>query len=566
MPLWPHQTPIVEAAVALTAAGRSCAIVVCTAGGKTRCSIETIRRRAVPAFVVVPTRQLVVQWVRELTDAGLAVVPDPTRSGEVAVQTIDAAIRREPPRVPLLVVDEAHNYQSDRRTKWLTAARDQGAVLLGLTATPKRLDGRAVADLFPEVAHAPYTLAQALIDGALVDCRPYRVHCKDDTGAIVPVTDTPDCNRQIVEHWVRLAGPSAEYPEGRPTVAFLPSIEWAESFAEAANQHLGPGTACALHSKSPVTVEDWLPNGTKAAPKYRIAASVNQFFEGFDYPPTAALIFVRDTQSDRLKVQGIGRGLRRHPGKRDCVLIDVSGAADNIDWAGLYDLEGAQTDDLPPTLTRAPGVPVEVPAVELPTFGTLVTWATARQSWAEICHAARRRDWTPVQTPRGPGLAAGYYQGRRPVLLVLLASRHDPSAVVLMELTWAPDGEPVFERIRGAWDQHDILAGHPAEDEPTMTRLAEAILDGHEWQIIADQRRVRDQVAKWYRDTQEPSEKTRAAIALEGLACPPTHGQAAKLLRTLRTPGAENARRRWAPEPARVPAPQLPVFQDDAPP
>lgn len=47
--------------------------------------------------------------------------------------------------------------------------------------------------------------------------------------------------------------------------------------------------------------------------------------EGFDVPAVAAVVLARPTRSCGLYIQQVGRGLRRHPGKTDCIVIDVVG-------------------------------------------------------------------------------------------------------------------------------------------------------------------------------------------------------------------------------------------------
>jgi hypothetical protein len=49
--------------------------------------------------------------------------------------------------------------------------------------------------------------------------------------------------------------------------------------------------------------------------------------EGFDVPNVSCVLLLRPTTSWALFAQMVGRGLRLHPGKTDCLVIDVVGAA-----------------------------------------------------------------------------------------------------------------------------------------------------------------------------------------------------------------------------------------------
>jgi superfamily II DNA or RNA helicase len=44
--------------------------------------------------------------------------------------------------------------------------------------------------------------------------------------------------------------------------------------------------------------------------------------EGADFPGVECLLFLRPTESKRIFVQQLGRGLRRSVGKSHCVVID----------------------------------------------------------------------------------------------------------------------------------------------------------------------------------------------------------------------------------------------------
>lgn len=49
---------------------------------------------------------------------------------------------------------------------------------------------------------------------------------------------------------------------------------------------------------------------------------VTEISEGYDYAPIDAVVLMRPTRSPVLMVQTIGRGLRLHPGKTDCLVLD----------------------------------------------------------------------------------------------------------------------------------------------------------------------------------------------------------------------------------------------------
>ena len=71
----------------------------------------------------------------------------------------------------------------------------------------------------------------------------------------------------------------------------------------------------------------------------RCLINVNVLTTGFDAPHTDLLAFMRPTMSTSLYVQMAGRGMRIHPGKQDCLVLD---------FAGLIERHGPVNDVDPP--------------------------------------------------------------------------------------------------------------------------------------------------------------------------------------------------------------------------
>lgn len=172
--------------------GRRGIIAAATGTGKTRLAIEAIRRTAADGartVVVVPTRLLQEQWIREIRAARVVSSrrigtiggpnPDPNPDHLVIVAVMDSARGGGRNLVnhwnglglpTMLVVDECH---------WAGSHHNRGvfdgAALwrLGLSATPERGDDGFDAVLGPElggIVHR-YSLRDAMDDGVLADLR-----------------------------------------------------------------------------------------------------------------------------------------------------------------------------------------------------------------------------------------------------------------------------------------------------------------------------------------------------------------------------------------------------------
>ena len=172
--------------------GRRGIVAAATGTGKTRLAIEVLRRTAdegARATVVVPTRILQDQWLRELraarvvparrigTIGGLA--PDPNPDHLIIVAVIDSARTGGRSLVKhwnglalptMLVVDECH---------WAGSEYNRGVFegdarwRLGLSATPERGDDGFDEVLEPELGGIVYrySLKDAMDDGVLADLR-----------------------------------------------------------------------------------------------------------------------------------------------------------------------------------------------------------------------------------------------------------------------------------------------------------------------------------------------------------------------------------------------------------
>ena len=65
--------------------------------------------------------------------------------------------------------------------------------------------------------------------------------------------------------------------------------------------------------------------------------------EGFDDPEVSCIAMARPTRSEGLYAQCVGRGTRRHPGKRDCLVLDFADVS-SLDLCTLPSLFGAPRD------------------------------------------------------------------------------------------------------------------------------------------------------------------------------------------------------------------------------
>ena len=79
--------------------------------------------------------------------------------------------------------------------------------------------------------------------------------------------------------------------------------------------------------------DEFRGHDTKKGPA--ILVTVDRFGEGVSVPDIDALVMLRATLSPRVAVQALGRGLRLHAGKKDCLVVDGVGFKEIVDqWDG----------------------------------------------------------------------------------------------------------------------------------------------------------------------------------------------------------------------------------------
>jgi superfamily II DNA or RNA helicase len=233
----------------------------------------------------------------------------------------------------LIVIDEAHH--TSART-WQTVLDSfPNAWRLGVTATPERLDGKGLGDLFEELVLGPsVTELQGL--GFLCSTKYYVPKTIDRRELRTTAGDfrASDCEAQgrkilgdVVAAYNRFAG-------GMRAVAFCSSIAHAEAQAEA----FGEGWEV-ISSKLNAQERRRMVERFTAGETIGLT-SVDVISEGFDLPAIGAAILLRPTQSLGMHLQQIGRALRPFPGKPHAVIIDhvnnllVHGLAeDERDWS-----------------------------------------------------------------------------------------------------------------------------------------------------------------------------------------------------------------------------------------
>jgi DNA repair protein RadD len=353
--LRPYQTDIAaEFERHVERGDRRILLVAPTGSGKTIVAAEIIRHmttRGQSVLVLAHRREIITQTSGKLTghgvrhgviQAGLENLLRPMESVQVAsVQTLWVRAVRSGamplPPADLLIIDEAHHCPATTYTKIIAAYPN--AVLLGLTATPCRGDGRGLGGIFETLIECPQVAA--LIEGKyLVKTRLYAPVDPDLRGVktqagdyvehqLADRMDRPKLVGDIITHWHK-------YGERRKTVAFAcsvgHSIHIRDEFVRAGvrAEHLDGSTPKDQRDETLARL---------ASGETEVVSNCMVLTEGWDMPVVGCCILARPTKKMGLFRQMIGRVLRPADGKPDAIVLDHSGAVfrhglpeDHVDW------------------------------------------------------------------------------------------------------------------------------------------------------------------------------------------------------------------------------------------
>jgi DNA repair protein RadD len=353
MKLRDYQGNVVAKFNAESAAGRCRIIVVAPTGsGKTVIGAEIIKQH-VDAYkdvlVLAHRREIIAQTSKKLHDHGIAhgiiqagFSPRPMERAQVAsIQTLHARAirsdRMELPPADLIVIDECHHCPAQSYLEIVGAYPN--AIILGLTATPCRGDGRGLGGIFDTIIEAPQ-VALLIEQGHLVKTRCYAPVNPDLTGVETRVGDYVESQRaermdrpklvgDIIEHWHK-------FGERRKTVAFAVNVAHSIHLRD---EFVKSGVRAEHIDGSTPKPERDATLARLASGEIELVTNCMVLTEGWDMPEVACCILARPTKKMGLYRQMIGRVLRPASAKADAIILDHSGAVfrhgfaeDKVEW------------------------------------------------------------------------------------------------------------------------------------------------------------------------------------------------------------------------------------------
>jgi DNA repair protein RadD len=313
MNLRPYQTELITAIRLQYQLGhRKVLAVLPTGAGKTVCFshiAQSAARKGNRVLIAVHRQELLDQASRSLPmPHGLIAANrsmDLSHAVQVAsVQTLARRLHKLPRDFfQLVVIDEAH--------------------LLGVTATPIRLDGRGLGEHYQVMVEGPS--AQWLTDNCyLANARVLAPPGFDSTGIRKRMGDfdTKEAEQRVGTIMGDCLSHYRKHLDGQTAIAFCCSVAHAEAVARLFQSNGIP--AASIDGTMDATTRRQLLQDLGTG-RIRILTSCALIGEGVDVPSVGGCILLRPTQSVSLHLQMIGRCLRPSPGKAAAVVLDHVG-------------------------------------------------------------------------------------------------------------------------------------------------------------------------------------------------------------------------------------------------
>ena len=225
-----------------------------------------------------------------------------------------------------IVIDECHHAVAESYKKIINYFEPE--FLLGLTATPERLDNQDVLSLFDENVPYELRLRDAIINDLIVPFHYYGIRDKlidyslnknAERKMIAELSDTKHCDficSEIENH----------RQEGKlKALVFCKNQAHARMMSEAFNERGYHSTYLIGRNTVGERIKAYEELQKDESGTLEILCSIDILNEGVDIPGVNMVVFLRPTESSTIFIQQLGRGLRKYNDKKYVTVLDFIG-------------------------------------------------------------------------------------------------------------------------------------------------------------------------------------------------------------------------------------------------
>jgi superfamily II DNA or RNA helicase len=327
-------------------------ILICspTGSGKTIIALDVINKAVLSnkkGLLLAHNREIISQFAKKLSnqDIDFNLIMGGSRLKEteslITLATIQSYKNIKFKDYDYIIIDEAHHAAASNYRRLIEFYNDK--VIIGFTATPKRLDRKSLNDIF-EIMIEAATMIELIKENVLI--KP-KIFSLDKTGTEA-LTEEQENNRisiieteimkpkmvgKLVENW-------SKYASGMRTIAFGRNIDHAEMIAEKFNSH---GIQSVVISYKTRKKEREQSIKLLERNEIKLISNCGLFSEGIDIPTLECVIIATPTLSLSKYMQMVGRVIRTHPSKNSAVILDHAGCIEKHGLPYIYrnwDLNG----------------------------------------------------------------------------------------------------------------------------------------------------------------------------------------------------------------------------------
>lgn len=237
----------------------------------------------------------------------------------------------DPHAYDVVIVDEFHHAAANTYRRLLEHL--QPKVLLGLTATPERADGKSVLGWFDDRIASELRLWTAIDQGLLCPFQYFGINDQTDLSGVNwrngrydrrQLENVYTAERFWVQRVLQEVQAKVTDPLSMKALGFCVGIRHAEYMAEQFNAAGIPSRAVSSN-----TARDDRRTAVSEleAGRLNVLFTVDLFNEGVDIPAADTVLFLRPSDSATIFLQQLGRGLRLHEHKACLTVLDFVGGA-----------------------------------------------------------------------------------------------------------------------------------------------------------------------------------------------------------------------------------------------
>ena len=223
-----------------------------------------------------------------------------------------------------IIIDECHHAAADSYKKIIDYFEPE--FLLGLTATPERMDNQDVFELFGNNVPYELRLRDALVNDLIVPFKYYGIRddrvdfSKENERRMISQFVTEDHCEFVVEHIEKHRVPNQKLK----ALAFCKTVSHAKMMAEALEPFYKTAYLTGKNDTGErVRAYEDLQSDREGT--LEVLCAVDILNEGVDIPGVNMVLFLRPTESSTIFIQQLGRGLRKYDNKDYIPVVDFIG-------------------------------------------------------------------------------------------------------------------------------------------------------------------------------------------------------------------------------------------------